>query len=130
IDRDRWGIPHIEAGNDLDACFAIGFCQGQDRTFQLELFSRAVRGTLSELVGGAALPIDRLARRIGFHRAAAAQWPLLDADMRGQIEAYAHGTTAGATHGLPQRPHEVGLLRSQPTPWTPLDSLRLVTLIS
>jgi penicillin amidase len=130
IHRDRWGIPHIEADNDLDACFAIGFCHGQDRTFQLELFVRAARGTLSELVGHPALPIDRLSRRIGFHRAAAAQWPVLSPEMRGLIEAYAHGITAGAALGLPQRPHEFVLLRSRPTPWTPLDSLGVVKLIS
>ncbi len=130
IQRDRWGIPHIEADNDLDACFAIGFCHGQDRPFQLELFLRAVRGTLCELVGRGALPIDRLSRRIGFHRAAAEQWPLLDAEVRDMIEAYAGGVAAGVTHGLPRRPHEFVLLGSRPTPWTPLDSLGVVKLIS
>lgn len=130
IQRDRWGIPHITADNDRDVIFGIGFCHGQDRTFQLELFLRAVRGTLCELVGGDALPIDRLTRRIGFHRAAAAQWPLLDAEVRDLIEAYTRGITAGATDGLPSRPHEFVLLRSRPTPWTPLDSLGVVKLLS
>jgi penicillin amidase len=130
IRRDRWGIPHIEANNFLDACFAIGFCHGQDRPFQLELFLRAVRGTLSELVGGDALPIDRLSRRIGFHRAAAAQWPLLDPELQEMMQAYARGVSAGATYGLPQRPHEFVLLRSRPTPWTPFDSLGIVKLLS
>src|SRR5579875_1935584 len=130
IRRDRWGIPHIEANNFLDACFAIGFFHGQDRPFQLELFLRAVRGTLSELVGGDALPIDRLSRRIGFHRAAAAQWPLLDPELQEMMQAYARGVSAGATYGLPQRPHEFVLLRSRPTPWTPFDSLGIVKLLS
>jgi penicillin amidase len=130
IHRDRWGIPHIEADTEDDAYFAIGFCHGQDRAFQLELFLRAVRGTLCELVGADGLPIDSLARRIGFQRSAAEQWPVLDAEVRSMIEAYARGVTAGSTHGLPQRPHEFVLLRSQPTPWTPLDSLGVVKLIS
>jgi penicillin amidase len=130
IHRDRWGIPYLEADNELDAYFGIGFCHGQDRTFQLELFLRVVRGTLSELAGRDTLPIDRLSRRIGFHRAAAAQWPLLDAGVQGALEAYARGVSAGATHGLPRRPHEFVLLRGQPTPWTPQDSLGVVKLIS
>ena len=130
IHRDRWSIPYLEADNELDAYFGIGFCHGQDRTFQLELFLRVVRGTLSELVGRDALPIDRLSRRIGFYRAAAAQWPLLDAEVRDAIEAYARGVCAGATHGLPRRPHEFVLLGSRPVPWTPLDSLGVVKLIS
>ena len=37
IRRDRWGIPHIEAQNDADAWFALGFAQGQDRAFQIEV---------------------------------------------------------------------------------------------
>jgi penicillin amidase len=130
IHRDRWGIPHIEADNEIDAYFAIGFCHGQDRTFQLELFLRAVRGTLAELVGRQGLWVDRLSRRIGFHHSAREQWPVLDPEVRAMIEAYAQGVTAGATHGLPRRPHEFVLLGSRPTPWTPLDSLGVVKLIS
>jgi len=73
IDRDAWGIPSITAENDADAWFALGFCQGQDRAFQLEGMLRVVRGTLAELVGPEALPVDRLSRRLGMHRNAAAQ---------------------------------------------------------
>jgi penicillin amidase len=130
IHRDRWGIPYIEADNELDAYFGIGFCHGQDRAFQLEILLRVVRGTLCELVGRNALPIDRLSRRIGFHRASVEQWPLLDAEVRATLEAYALGIQAGATHGLPRRPHEFALLDGQPTPWTPFDSLGVVKLVS
>ena len=61
--RDRWGVPHIEAQTDVDAWFGLGFCHGQDRAFQLELLARAGRGTISELVGVAGLPIDRASTR-------------------------------------------------------------------
>src|SRR5947209_320883 len=66
IRRDAWGIPYIEAENDLDGHFGVGFCHGQDRPFQLELLLRVIRGTLSELFGLPALHLDRLSRRIGF----------------------------------------------------------------
>ena len=39
--------------------FAIGFCQGQDRAFQLEVLHRVARGTVAELIGPPALPVDR-----------------------------------------------------------------------
>jgi penicillin amidase len=130
IHRDRWGIPLIEAQSEADACFAIGFCHGQDRTFQLEVLLRVVRGTLSELFGAAALAVDRLARRVGFRHAAIQQWPVLDADIRGVLEAYARGVTAGHTAGLRRRPHEFALLRARPTPWEPTDSLGILKLIS
>jgi penicillin amidase len=130
IRRDRWSIPYVEAGNDTDVSFGIGFCQGQDRTFQLELLLRVVRGTLSELFGAAALPVDRLSRRIGFHRAAVLQVHALAPDLRAMLEAYSEGVTAGATLGLPRRPHEFVLIRARPSQWTPADSLAVLKLIS
>jgi penicillin amidase len=130
IHRDRWGIPYVAADNDHDAHFGVGFCHGQDRAFQLEVLLRVIRGTLAEAFGPAALPIDRLARRIGFHHASLEQFGVLDADVRAMLEAYSAGINAGTTLGLPSRPHEFSLLRFRPTPWTPADSLGVVKLIS
>jgi penicillin amidase len=130
IHRDRWGIPYIEAQSVEDACFGIGFCQGQDRTFQLEILLRVARGTLAEVVGPTGLPIDRLARRIGFRESSLRQWPVLAADMRRQLEAFAAGIRAGATTGLRRRPHEFVLLGTRPTPWEATDTLGVVRLIS
>src|SRR4030042_815229 len=73
IRRDRFGVPHIQAADDADAWFGVGFCHGQDRTFQIETRLRIVRGTLAPLLGPAGLPLDRLSCRIGFsHYAGAA----------------------------------------------------------
>lgn len=44
IRRDSYGIPHIDAYREEDAWYAVGFCQGQDRAFQLEGLLRVVRG--------------------------------------------------------------------------------------
>jgi penicillin amidase len=130
IHRDRWGIPYIEAGSVEDACYGIGFCQGQDRAFQLELLLRVVRGRLAELVGPAGLPVDRLSRRIGLSHSARLQFPLLPEDLRRHIEAYAVGVNAGRTIGLAGRPHELVLLGARPTPWEAVDSIALINLIS
>jgi len=130
IHRDEWGVPHIEAENDHDAWYGLGFCQGQDRTFQLESFLRVVRGNLAELVGEVALPVDRLSRRVGFARAAETQLEVLGDDTRMIGEAFASGVTAGARLGLKRRPHEFAILRCQPTPWTITDLLGLGKLQS
>lgn len=121
IDRDRWGIPHIWADNDADAWFGLGFCQGQDRAFQLEALLRVIRGTLSELVGPNGLGVDRLSRRIGFHREAPAQLAVLAPDIRAMFEAYAAGVNAGTVQGCRRRAHEFVLLRSRPSSWTAVD---------
>lgn len=121
--RDPWHVPHVEAGNWPDGCYGLGFAQGQDRAFQVELLVRLARGTLSELVGRGGLPADRLTRRLGLTHHARNQLPALDTAVRRQIEAFATGVTDGATRGSPRRAHEFVLLRSRPTPVTPVDVL-------
>ena len=128
IRRDRWGIPHVEAANDADAWFALGFCHGQDRGFQLELIARAGRGLLADLLGGAGLPIDRLSRTLGFRRMAAAQVGILDRDLLRTIEAYVAGINAAAAST--PRPHELVILRGRRSAWTVEDVLAFVGLQS
>lgn len=130
IHRDRWGIPHIEAATDRDAWFGLGFCQGQDRAFQLEGILRVSRGTLAELVGKKAIAVDRLSRRVGFVRAARRQWPVLSAQVQEIVTAFAAGISEGISRGLPKRPHEFVILGAALTPWTPIDVLAFVKLQS
>lgn len=130
VGRDRYGVPSIEAAGEADAWFGLGFCHGQDRAFQLEGLLRVTRGTLAELVGADALPVDRLSRRIGFRRAARSQLAVLDDDIRTNLEAYAAGVNAAAKTGWRRRPHEFVLLRSTPTPWTAADVLALLGFMS
>ncbi len=130
IVRDRWGIPHIHAQTDDDAWFALGFCQAQDRTFQLEFLRRLVRGELAEVIGPPGLPFDRLARRIGFRRASLRQLPHLPTDVRAQLDAFLAGIDAGLAQGLPARPLEFLLLRTEPHPWDAADTLGFVKFLS
>jgi penicillin amidase len=128
IRRDRWGIPHVDAASAEDAWFALGFCQAQDRAFQLETLLRVGRGTLAELVGPGGLIADRMSRRIGFARVAARQLPLLAAEVRSTIDAFVAGVNAGLARGLSRRPHEFVLLRIRPSRWQPADVLAFAGL--
>ena len=130
IRRDSYGIPHIEAQGEEDAWYAVGFCQGQDRAFQLEGFLRVVRGTLSELVGEKGLVVDRLSRRIGFLKSAQRQLGVLDSDLRNRLHAFARGITDGGTLGCSRPAHEFTLLRGRPTPYTAADTLGIAKLES
>jgi penicillin amidase len=130
IRRDGWGVPYVEADNDKDAWFGLGFCHGQDRAFQVEVLLRVVRGTLAAWIGRRGLAVDRLSRRVGFFRSAEQQFGVLDADLRDMLAAYAAGVSAGSIRGLPRRAHEHVLLRSRPTPWTATDALALIKLQS
>lgn len=128
IRRDAWGIPHIEAGTDPDAWFGLGFCHAQDRGFQLETLLRIGRGTMAELVGPSALPLDRLSRRIGFYRSAQAQLAVLDPLAQTGLTAYTNGINAGYANGWTDPPHEFRLLGGEPTNWNPADVLAYLKL--
>jgi penicillin amidase len=128
IRRDAYGIPHIEASSDEDAWYGLGFCQAQDRSFQLETLVRVGRGTLAALIGPAGLRVDRLSRRIGYHRAAREQMAVLDARTCRALEAYARGVHAGRAHSRPA--HEFVLLRAEPTPYSAVDVLAYLKMMS
>jgi penicillin G amidase len=119
--RDGFGIPHVRSESESDAFFGLGFCHGQDRGGQLELSLRAVRGTLAEVAGAEGVPLDRLSRRVGFKRAAAAQLRSMRPEVITQLDAYARGVTAGMTAGMERKAHELTLLGCEPTPWTAED---------
>ena len=130
IRRDAYGIPHVEAEGDEDAWYGLGFCQGQDRAFQLELLLRAARGTLSELFGSATVPIDRLSRRLGLLHGASAHLQAQAPAFLPVIEAFSRGITDGVRLGCRRVPHEFALLRAKPTPYTALDAVAVTRLQS
>lgn len=123
IGRDRFGIPHIRAEHDFDAWFGLGFCQGQDRAFQLETRLRLVRGTLAALVGSDGLPLDRLSRRIDFAGSGRRSLDRLGVDDRSRYQAFAAGVCSGMIEGRGARSHEFVLLRTKPTPFEASDAV-------
>ena len=130
VRRDKFGVPHIDARTSEDAAFAVGFCQGQDRAGQLEVMWRLARGRMAEWVGPVALIADRVARRIGFRRTAEARLPTCVPEVRATLEAFALGVNAGATDGLPSKPHEFAIVGGEPSAWDAADALAVVSLQS
>jgi penicillin G amidase len=127
VRRDRFGVPYITAESEHDAWLTLGFCHAQERAAQLEIVVRAVRGTLSALVGSEGVPIDRLSRRIGFRRAGEAQLAVAEARVRDQVEAYVRGVNAALS--TLRRPHELAMLMREPTRWEAADVQGYATLL-
>jgi len=130
IRRDRFGVPHIDAGSDADAWYGVGFCHGQDRPFQMETRLRAVRGTVAALIGEDGIPIDRLSRRMGLRRFGEQAIAALGAQHLAMAEAYAAGVTAGSALGMKRRAHPFLLLRTHPTPYEAADAMGFLALMS
>ena len=122
VSLDDDGIPRIAAASERDAAAALGFMHARDRMFQMELMRRNASGRLSEVVGPAALPQDRLMRTLGLRRRAEADLAGVDADTRGLLDTYAAGVNAWiASRGRLAAPEFIPL--GPPERWTPVDSL-------
>ncbi len=126
---DDRGVPHIFAGNELDALRALGYVVARDRLFQLELQTRAANGTLTELVGDVALDTDRDTRRIGMPWGAARKFAAVDPSsmtMRA-MRAYADGVNAYIDGMRPaDLPLEYRLLNRAPQRWRPEHTMLLL----
>ncbi len=64
IERNRLGVPKIEAENLKDLFFAIGFVHAQDRLFQMDLARRLADGRLSEIFGKIAFESDKMHKEL------------------------------------------------------------------
>jgi penicillin amidase len=129
VRRDRWGVPHVEAGSSGDLWFAQGFCHGQDRLWQMDFYRRVVSGRVSEFAGREALVVDRLMRTLGMRRAAEGEVGGLDPDVRGVLDRFCAGVNA-AVASARALPFEMQLLRLDFEPWAPLDILSLGKLLA
>lgn len=129
VDLDAHSLPTIRA-HSLDDAFRVqGYLVARERLFQMEILRRSADGRLSELVGGAALPMDKLHRTYGFRQVAEQAMGLCTAAERQSLEAYAAGVNAFIT----QRPGRWGLefqlLGLKPEAWRPEDSLKVMLLM-
>ncbi len=126
---DDRAVPHIFAVTEGDAQRALGYVVARDRLFQLEVQSRAGAGTLTELLGPAALAEDRATRAAGL--GAAAEWKLAsvqrdDSGEMALLTAFADGANAYIDHLAPRDyPFEYQLLRRPPRRWEPVHAIHL-----
>jgi penicillin amidase len=127
---DRFAIPHISATSDEDAWQTVGLLQARDRLWQMELYRRVASGRLSELLGEATVEIDRRFLTLGLRRAAEIEWQRTNPSVRTAFESYARGVNAAMSVGQGRLPLELQLLRVQPEPWTPIDSLAIGKLFA
>jgi len=124
IITDRYGVPHIYARNEDDLYFAQGYVHAQQRLWQMELNRRIGSGRLSEIFGEIAIEADRFSRRLGMHRAAAAEAARLPEHSERILDAYARGVNSYLEQNRSNLPLEFTLLRFKPEPWRMADSIQ------
>jgi penicillin G amidase len=129
IRRDRWGMPLITGESMADLWFGQGFCHGQDRLWQLDLYRRFSSGWLAEIAGEDGLACDRFVRTLGLRREALREEAELAAGLKLAMEAYSAGVNAAAVAAAVP-PLEMQVLRIDFEPWRPADTLTLTKLLS
>ncbi len=126
VQRDNWGVPHIQASSVEDMAEAQGYVVAQDRLWQMDLLRRVGRGQLSEILGPATLDIDKDFRDLNFSRTADREADLMDPQLRKIMDAYARGVNRFIEQHSSKLPLEFTLLNYKPGPWKASDSLVIV----
>ncbi len=126
---DARGIPTVRARSLADALRVEGYLQARDRLFQMDLSRRVAGGEVSELVGPAALPLDRRQRLYGFAGVADEAVRRLPAEERDDAQALADGINAFIASHQGRWGLEFQLLALEARPWTPADSIRVLLLM-
>ncbi len=100
-----------------------GYVTAQDRLWQMDLLRRISAGELAEVLGPGMIAVDRDSRTLGIRRAAIAAAAQMNAADRAWVEAYGRGVNAFVESHRSNLPAEFQILRYQPRPWEPADSL-------
>lgn len=129
LNFDAWGVPEIVAQSERDAFFVLGYLHAKDRLWQMEIQTRLVRGTLSEVFGVGELQTDKYMRTLRLESAADKALNHLSFEAKEALEAYAEGVNhwVSSAGGLPL---EFDVFNVQPTPWTVSSSVAVGKLFA
>jgi penicillin amidase len=130
IFRDEFGAPLIQARNEHDLMFALGFVHAEDRLWQMDLSRRAGEGRLSEIFGGVTVPFDKMFRIIGIARVAREIERTATPQSLNRLQWYADGVNQFIEQYRGRYPVEFDMLRYEPEPWKPYHSLVIAQMMA
>lgn len=128
---DQYGVPSVYARDAEDAFYSAGVLHARDRLWQMELYRRVTMGRLSEVLGDDTIEIDKRFIVLGLRDSARAEWERATPQVRTALERYAAGVNSviSSLQGR-QRALEFQILRFDPAPWQPIDSLAVGRLMA
>lgn len=129
ISYDQNGIANISAKKDIDAFYSMGFVHAQNRMWQMEMNRKTAKGELSSVLGLEALGSDIFMRTLGLRFNATKMWNGLSIREQEILQAYVDGVNDGIQR-LPVLPVEYYILGFKPEPWSTLDSLIWMQLLT
>jgi penicillin amidase len=134
IVRDTNDVPHIFADDARDVYFGLGFAHAQDRLWQMTMLRRTAQGRLSELFGTETLEIDDFVRRLDLVELSRASFEFQTEEVKDALNAYSAGVNAWLgvvqKNALGRGAPEFFLFSPELEPWTPVDSLSIMRVMS
>jgi len=130
VRRDPHGVPHIAAATVDDLIVAQGYVTAQDRLWQMDMVRRFAAGDLAEILGPNLVEHDRAQRILQIRNAADAALRTMSPADRQYLNDYARGVNAYIAQTQDHLPAEFRLLRYQPKPWQPIDSVLVALSMS
>ena len=126
--RDKNGIPHVEAENEIDVYWGQGYVHAKDRGMQMLLMRILGQGRVSELLDSSedSLKIDIFFRKMNWTSNTTQEIEKLDDRIRGYVNAYCDGANAAFAERVPW---EFKLLGYKPEKWKPEDSVLISRMI-
>jgi penicillin G amidase len=137
---DRYAVPRVSAVDERDLFFAQGFLHAQERLWQMEMNRRFLCGRMAEIFGDFTLPwreisnqfrgrtcaeFDYFVRLIGIRAAAVASLGVLSEHDQLRLRSYCDGINHYIERCGRKLPWEFRLLRHEPEPWYPEDTLTI-----
>ncbi len=119
IQRDKWGIAHVTAPNQLAAFEAQGWIAAADRIWQMEFDRLRSQGRWGETVGAKAAREDAFFRRLGLADLAKRHWASLAPETKEITEAYASGVNRWLESHEDELPEEFNYHSASPERWEP-----------
>jgi penicillin G amidase len=129
IYRDDFGVSHIEANNEDDLYFALGYTHAQDRLWQMDLYRRIAEGKMSEILGKDVIEYDKLFRTIGINKIAYQFYTNLSPKSKEILNNYTNGVNYFINSHIKKLPLEFDVLNYKPEMWKPEHSIMLVRLM-
>lgn len=129
IYRDEFGVSHIEATNENDLYYALGYTHSQDRLWQMDLYRRIAEGKMSEVFGKDVLEYDKLFRTIGINKISYQFYQNLSPKSKEILNSYTEGINYFINTHIKKLPLEFDVLNYKPEPWKPEHSLMMIRLM-
>lgn len=120
----------IEAVDETDAYYLLGYAQGIERPWVLNLLRQTALGRLGEWFGAGVLPVDRLTRSLALASGARTALDALPDDDRRMLRFYARGVSDAFETRRVIMNEQLVLFDIAPEPWEAWHSMAIERLLA